>query len=51
MNPIWGQIVGVTTVILMLMFIGIWIFAWHRGHRSTFDAMSRLPLQDQEPPP
>jgi cytochrome c oxidase cbb3-type subunit 4 len=51
MNPIWGPIAGVITVILMLMFVGIWIWAWHRGHRSTFDAMSRLPLDDQDPPP
>ena len=51
MNPIWGPIAGLTTVILMLMFIGIWIWAWHHGHRRTFEAMSRLPLDDQEPPP
>ena len=51
MNPIWGPIVGVITVVLMLMFIGIWMWAWHRGHRRIFEVMSRLPMQDQEPPP
>jgi cbb3-type cytochrome oxidase subunit 3 len=32
MNPIWGDIVGVATVIVMLVFIGIWAWVWLPHH-------------------
>ena len=46
MNPAWGHVAGVITLILFATFIGIWIWAWRKRHRKTFDAMSRLPMQD-----
>jgi cytochrome c oxidase cbb3-type subunit 4 len=46
MNPIWGDIIGVVTVVLMLTFIGIWIWAWRKRHRANFKRMSLLPLED-----
>lgn len=49
MNPLtdlWGQAVGVITLLLMLSFIGMWIWAWLPGHRSAFDALSKLPMED-----
>ncbi|MEO7052784.1 MAG: cbb3-type cytochrome c oxidase subunit 3 [Rhodanobacter sp.] len=50
MNPIWGQIAGVFIVLMMVTFIGIWIWAWRKKHKPTFDRLARLPLElDEEP--
>ncbi|HKU85389.1 MAG TPA: cbb3-type cytochrome c oxidase subunit 3 [Casimicrobiaceae bacterium] len=46
MNPEWGLLAGVITLILFATFVGIWIWAWRKRHRATFDALSRLPMQD-----
>lgn len=46
MNPIWGPIAGGFIVLMMLAFIGIWIWAWLPHHRHSFDALARLPLED-----
>ena len=48
MNPAWGHVAGVVTLILLATFVGIWIWAWRKRHRATFDALSRLPMQDAE---
>jgi cytochrome c oxidase cbb3-type subunit 4 len=47
MNAIWGHAIGVITLVLMLTFIGIWIWAWLPRHRRTFDRLARIPLQDE----
>lgn len=47
MSPFWGQLAGVITVVLMVTFIGIWIWAWRPRHRQTFDRLARLPLADE----
>lgn len=46
MNPLWGHAAGVITVVLMATFIGIWIWAWRKKHKTVFDRMARLPLED-----
>ncbi len=46
MNSIWGHVIGVFTVISMLTFIGIWIWAWNGRHKPVFDRLARLPLED-----
>ena len=46
MNPAWGHLAGVITLILFATFVGIWIWAWRKRHRAAFDALSRLPMQD-----
>jgi len=46
MNPLWGNLAGAITVVLMAVFIGIWFWAWRARHRSVFDRMARLPMQD-----
>jgi cytochrome c oxidase cbb3-type subunit 4 len=46
-NPFWGHLTGVVTVVLMATFIGIWIWAWRKRHRSTFKRMSELPMEDR----
>jgi cytochrome c oxidase cbb3-type subunit 4 len=47
MNPAWGHVAGVITLLLMFTFIGIWIWAWRPGHRPTFDALARMPMEDE----
>lgn len=46
MTAAWGHAIGVVTVILMAIFIGIWIWAWRKKHKKVFDRMARLPLED-----
>ena len=51
MNPLWGQLIGVVTLVLMLVFIGIWAWAWLPHHQREFDELARLPLEDGEGKP
>jgi cytochrome c oxidase cbb3-type subunit IV len=34
----------------LMLFIGIWIWAWGSKRRSAFDEAARLPFADDEPP-
>ncbi|MEW9625072.1 cbb3-type cytochrome oxidase subunit 3 [Rhodanobacter geophilus] len=47
MSPFWGQLAGVMIVLMLLSFIGIWIWAWRRYHQPVFDRMAQLPMQDE----
>ena len=47
MNELWGHVIGVFIVVLMLTFIGIWVWAWLPHHRRTFGWMARLPMEDE----
>ena len=47
MNPIWGPIAGAFIVLMMLTFIGIWIWAWLPYHKRNFGEMARLPMEDE----
>jgi cytochrome c oxidase cbb3-type subunit IV len=48
MSHDWGFLAGVITLILFATFVGIWIWAWRKRHRATFNALSRLPMEDAE---
>jgi cytochrome c oxidase cbb3-type subunit 4 len=48
MSQDWGFVAGVITLILFATFVGIWIWAWRKRHRATFNALSRLPMEDAE---
>jgi cytochrome c oxidase cbb3-type subunit IV len=48
MSAAWGHLVGVLTVLIMLSFIGIWLWAWLPYHKSDFDRLARLPMGDDE---
>ena len=47
MNELWGHVVGALIVLMTLTFIAIWIWVWQRGHAEKFDALARLPMQDE----
>jgi cytochrome c oxidase cbb3-type subunit 4 len=42
----WGHLFGVVTVILMIVFVGIWYWAWRPRHRRTFERLATMPLED-----
>lgn len=46
MSGLFGHLVGVMIVILMVTFIGIWVWAWRPKHRDTFGALASIPMQD-----
>lgn len=48
MNPVWGTIAGIVTLSVMLVFLGIWAWAWLPHHKREFDALSKLPMEDTE---
>ncbi len=50
-SPLWGQIIGIFTVATMASFIGIWIWVWHSGHKAKYDALARMPMEDEEAQP
>lgn len=46
MNPIWGHVAGVFIVLMLVTFIGIWIWAWRKYHKPNFNRMANLPMED-----
>jgi cytochrome c oxidase cbb3-type subunit 4 len=50
MNPVWGHVAGVFIVLMMVTFIGIWIWAWLPRHKRAFGDLAQLPMQDEQEP-
>ena len=48
MDP--GLLRGVYTVVLLVLFIGICVWAWSSRQKLTFDAVARLPLESDDKP-
>lgn len=40
---------AIWTVVALITFVGIVIWAWSARRRADFDAASRLPLEDDAP--
>ena len=51
MNPVWGQVAGVVTVVTMLTFLAIWAWAWLPRHARKFGRLAEMPMRDAEDPP
>lgn len=45
-----ATISGLITLVLLLAFVGGWIWAWSSKRKAQFDAAARLPLEDDQPP-
>ena len=39
---------GIITSVLLLLFIGGWIWAWRPERKTEFDAAARVPLAEDE---
>ncbi len=48
MHPFWGHVAGIFIVLMMIAFIGIWIWAWLPYHKRTFGWLASLPMEDTE---
>ena len=48
MSAVWGHSVGAMILVLMLSFIGIWVWAWLPFHKGNFDRLARLPMGDDD---
>ena len=43
------MISGIVTTLLLLLFVGLWVWAWQPRLRSGFDAAARLAVDDGVP--
>ena len=50
MNPVWGQVAGVVTIVTMLAFLSVCAWTWLPRHARKFERLSRLPMLDRDPP-
>ncbi|MFZ2237031.1 MAG: cbb3-type cytochrome c oxidase subunit 3 [Dokdonella sp.] len=39
---------GIITLILLVVFVGGWFWAWSPRRKADFDAAARLPLDDSD---
>jgi cytochrome c oxidase cbb3-type subunit 4 len=42
-----GTFFGLLTLVLMLVFVGIVVWAWSARRRETYEAAARAPLEDE----
>ena len=45
-----GFVRGLVTLALLVLFVGLWWWAWSRKRHSDFEAAAQLPLDDDEYP-
>jgi cytochrome c oxidase cbb3-type subunit IV len=41
-----GTLSGIFTGILLLLFVGMWVWAFSRRQRAKFDEAARIPLEE-----
>jgi cytochrome c oxidase cbb3-type subunit 4 len=46
MESVAGLVRGVMAGLLLVMFIGLWIWAFGAKRRKSFESASRLPLEE-----
>jgi len=44
-----GVLRGLATLLAMIAFIGVWVWAWSRHRKEKFDDAARLPLEEDAP--
>jgi cytochrome c oxidase cbb3-type subunit 4 len=42
---------GIVTTLLLLAFVGGWIWAWRPARKDDFDAAARMPLEEDDKEP
>ncbi len=48
MSELWGNIVGIIIVILLVSFLATWVWVWNKRHKAKYDALARLPMEDED---
>ena len=48
MSAAWEYLIGVLTILSMLSFLAIWLWAWLPHHKRDFESLARLPMSDDE---
>ena len=43
---IYGWVAGITTLISMIAFLGVVAWSYSRRRRESFDALARMPLEE-----
>ena len=43
-----GVVRGLITLVLMLLFVALIVWAWSKGRKASFDAMAKLPLEEDD---
>lgn len=43
-----GTLFGVLTAVLLVLFVGGWLWLWRPSCRAVLDAAARMPLDDGE---
>lgn len=46
-----GTFRGILTAVLLVLFVGICVYAWRRGRKGGFDRAAQMPLEDDTRPP
>ncbi|HLU07866.1 MAG TPA: cbb3-type cytochrome c oxidase subunit 3 [Woeseiaceae bacterium] len=46
-----GDLRGLITVLLLILFVALWAWTWSRKQKSQFDEAARMPLEDDDKPP
>lgn len=46
-----GDVRGLITATLLVLFLGIWAWTWSRKRKKDFDDAAQLPLEDDQRPP
>ncbi len=41
---------GIVTAVLIVLFIGVSVWAYSKRRKSSFDAAARMPLDDEDEP-
>jgi cytochrome c oxidase cbb3-type subunit IV len=44
----WATTGGVMTVLALLLFVGVAIWAWSPARKQRFDEAAQIPLQDED---
>lgn len=40
---------GIFTLVMLVLFVALWIWAWSSKRKSDFDEAAQLPFSDDEP--
>lgn len=46
-----GTLSGIVTAALIVLFVGLCVWAWSAKRRKAFDEAARLPLEEDKPAP